>query len=114
MVHNGYIGLFYDFGVLGYLLFAAMLSFIWTGFRLWQQYETFRPLSTTVINLGLYFMVVANFDEMVYMFDSPHLIWALGTLLVTLIMYFGYQQAQAPGLDQPARPVRNRIDTSSS
>jgi hypothetical protein len=107
MVHNGYIGLFYDFGILGYLLFAAMLSFMWTGLKLWKQYEAYRPLATTVVNLGLYFMVVSNFDEMVYMFDSPHLVWALGTMLVTLIMYYGHQ-ANQPVLDLPAPSVASR------
>jgi O-antigen ligase len=96
MVHNGYIGLFYDFGLLGYLLFAAAASLIWTGAVLWYKYENFRPLSSTVISLGVYFLVVCNFDEMVYMFDSPHLIWALSTLMVTLILYLTRQASLKP------------------
>jgi O-antigen ligase len=96
MVHNGYIGLFYDFGVLGYLLFVAMVAFMWTAFKLWLTEEAYRPLTATVIAMGLYYMVVSNFDEMVYMFDAPNLIWALGTLIITLVMFARRERLQGP------------------
>jgi O-antigen ligase len=93
LVHNGYIHLFYDFGIMGYMLFVAAASLIWTGLVLWYKHEEYRPLSSTVICLGVYFLVVCNFDEMVYMFDSPHLVFSLSTLMITLILHLTRQKS---------------------
>ncbi|MBK8190615.1 MAG: O-antigen ligase family protein [Vampirovibrionales bacterium] len=87
MVHNGYIALLYDLGVMGYLMFAAVLALAWRAFRLMSaricEPEN-RPLLATALAMALYFMVVCGFDEMTYMFDAPILFWTLASTLVTL------------------------------
>lgn len=86
MVHNAYIALIYDLGVMGYLMFAATLSLVLQSVRGWI--EAIRPALRTehsiIIALALYFLFVCGFDEMSYMFDAPQLFWTLVTLLFCL------------------------------
>ncbi len=86
MVHNAYIALLYDFGLTGYLMFAAALTFLWQGLYQWfnATHPGQRSLHATIVALVIYFMVVCGFDEMSYMFDAPMLFWALVTLLASV------------------------------
>ena len=86
MVHNAYIALLYDFGLTGYLMFAAALTFLGQGLYYWfnATHPGQRSLHATIVALVIYFMVVCGFDEMSYMFDAPMLFWALVTLLASV------------------------------
>lgn len=88
MVHNGYIGLLYDFGILGWLLFAAAIALMFKAFKGIRTSldATCRPLLVTVIAMALYFLLVCGFDEMTYMFDAPILFWTLSTLMYSVAM----------------------------
>lgn len=83
MVHNAYIALIYDLGILGYLMFAAAIALMFQSMRGWV--EAARPALRTehsiIIALTLYFLFVCGFDEMSYMFDAPQLYWTLVSLL---------------------------------
>lgn len=83
MVHNAYIALIYDLGIMGYTMFLAALSLIWHAVRGWIA--AVRPAMRTehsiIIALTVYFLFVCGFDEMSYMFDAPMIFWILVTLL---------------------------------
>ncbi len=83
LVHNGYIALFYDMGVLGLTLFISAFMLMGQALkRYWEAaYQQSRPLLTTVIVLTIYFLVACGFDEMTYMFDAPIQFWCLSTIL---------------------------------
>jgi len=83
MVHNGYVALLYDFGLMGYIFFVSALSLMWNAMKRAAQslFVGGRPLLVTVCMMTIYFMVVCGFDEMVYMFDGPLVYWTLATLL---------------------------------
>jgi hypothetical protein len=83
MVHNAYIALLYDLGLMGYLMFVAALSLALQSLRGWLT--AIRPALRTehsiIIALTLYFLFVCGFDEMSYMFDAPQLYWLLVSML---------------------------------
>lgn len=83
MVHNAYIALLYDFGLMGYTMFLSCLSLIWQAVRHWLSAVKphLRTEHSIILALSLYFLLVCGFDEMSYMFDAPVLYWALSTLL---------------------------------
>ena len=87
MVHNGYIALLYDFGVMGLSMFVAVLVQAWhAGRRMMQPaLAEFRPLLSTIVALSLYFMMTCGFDEMTYMFDAPIIFWTLTTTMFCLV-----------------------------
>jgi O-antigen ligase len=84
MVHNAYIALIYDLGILGYLMFAAVGSLIMHSVRGWLQAPSTEMRTGYAISMAmaLYFLFACMFDEMSYMFDAPMLFWALVSLLV--------------------------------
>ncbi len=87
MVHNGYIALLYDLGIMGYLFFVAVFRLMGSAFTGWlnrQQLPEIQPLQTTILAMSLYFLVVCGFDEMTYMFDAPMMFWILTSLMFTL------------------------------
>ena len=91
MVHNGYIALLYDLGIMGLTFFVS----VWVQLKHAAR-ETFKKLDdvlslkesylksaySTVIALSLYFLMACGVDEMTYMFDAPILFWLLTTLLL--------------------------------
>ncbi|WP_373531582.1 O-antigen ligase family protein [Vampirovibrio sp.] len=83
MVHNAYIALLYDLGLMGYFMFVAAISLALQSLRGWMS--AIRPALRTehsiIIALTLYFLLVCGFDEMSYMFDAPQLYWLLVSLL---------------------------------
>lgn len=83
MVHNAYIALLYDLGLMGYLMFVAAFSLALQSLRGWLT--AIRPALRTehsiIIALTLYFLFVCGFDEMSYMFDAPQLYWLLVSML---------------------------------
>jgi O-antigen ligase len=93
MVHNAYIGLLYDLGLMGYLMFVAALSMIFNAVRGWINAgktrfgdvfggkTMWRTEHSILIALAVYFLATCAFDEMSYMFDAPILFWALASLL---------------------------------
>jgi O-antigen ligase len=83
MVHNAYIALLYDLGILGYLMFAAAVSMIINAFKGWTAAlkPALRTEHSIIVGLVVYFLSVCAFDEMSYMFDAPMLFWTLATLL---------------------------------
>lgn len=88
MVHNGYVALLYDLGLMGYLIFAAALSLMsHTLLFLFRATQTMvKPMLSTVVVLTVYFFAVCGFDEMTYMFDAPQQFWVFSTLLYTLVL----------------------------
>jgi hypothetical protein len=88
MVHNGYLALLYDLGIMGWLLFVAALSLVWNAFRWFMNaaYRMNRPLLATIIALAVYFLLVCGFDEMTYMFNAPMVFWVLATLMYCLTL----------------------------
>lgn len=83
MVHNAYIALLYDFGILGYLMFAAAVSMGIQAVHGWVSAikPSFRTEHSIILGLVIYFLCVCGFDEMSYMFDAPMVFWMLATLL---------------------------------
>jgi O-antigen ligase len=83
MVHNGYIALLYDIGILGYLMFLAVLVMLASAFKRFMMplQQMNRPMMATIAALSLYFLITCGFDEMTYMFDAPVLFWTFSTLL---------------------------------
>jgi O-antigen ligase len=84
LVHNGYLSLLYDFGLIGLLLFVVLLWTMWWAIRRlsWASLGPVRPLLVTLVAMGVYFLSASSFDEMIYMFDAPMLFWMLATLIV--------------------------------
>ncbi len=95
MVHNAYIALIYDLGVMGYLMFMAALSLIVQSAKNWLA--AVRPALRTehaiIIALTIYFLFVCGVDEMSYMFDAPMLFWSLVSILFCLSVR---EQAASP------------------
>jgi O-Antigen ligase len=87
MVHNGYIALLYDFGLLGAFFFIAVLSMLFNTLR--QFFQNRQPpnrsLLATIIALCTYFFLTCGFDEMTYMFDAPLLFWVFCTIMTGLV-----------------------------
>ncbi len=83
MVHNGYIALLYDLGLMGLVFFVAVLSNAWRSFcEIFRPGRiAVRPLLATVVALSVYFLITCGFDEMTYMFDAPLTFWILTTTL---------------------------------
>lgn len=83
MVHNAYIALLYDLGIMGYLMFVAPLSLILQSARGWMNAvkPALRTEHTIIIALTVYFLFACGFDEMSYMFDAPQLYWTLVSIL---------------------------------
>ncbi|HEY9687868.1 MAG TPA: O-antigen ligase family protein [Coleofasciculaceae cyanobacterium] len=83
MVHNAYIALIYDLGIMGYTLFLAAATLIWGALQGWitALRPALRTENSIIIALAVYFLAVCGFDEMSYMFDAPMLFWILATLL---------------------------------
>ncbi len=83
MVHNGYINLIYDLGIMGWLMFLAAVSVIFNGIRGWFSalQPQWRTEYSIMIALSIYFLMICGGDEMTYMFDAPMLYWALCTIL---------------------------------
>ncbi len=85
LVHNGYISLIYDLGILGWLIFVSAISLMLNSLRrAWSSHHIYtKPLLNSVIAMGIYFLAVCAFDEMTYMFDAPMLFFVLATLTYT-------------------------------
>lgn len=83
MVHNAYIALLYDLGIMGYLMFATTLALIVQSLKSWIHAirPAFRTEHSIIIALTVYFLFVCGFDEMSYMFDAPQLYWTLAAIL---------------------------------
>ncbi len=87
MIHNGYLALLYDHGVLGWSLFVSVLALLGNTIKAWFSSITPQlPLYTTILALSVYFLIVCGFDEMTYMFDAPRLYWSFSTILFVLIL----------------------------
>jgi O-antigen ligase len=88
MVHNGYLALLYDLGILGLLLFMGVISLMFnTLMRLARPGQVLiRPLLSTILALSIYFLVVCGFDEMTYMFDAAVLFWVFTTMLFCIAL----------------------------
>ncbi|MEB3244747.1 MAG: O-antigen ligase family protein [Vampirovibrionales bacterium] len=82
-VHNGYIDLLYEFGLMGYLLFAAVGSLVWQALSLRSHNA---PLSYAVLGMAAYYLFVSAFDEMTYMFNAAMLFWVLSTVCVCVVV----------------------------
>lgn len=101
LVHNGYIALLYDLGVMGYLMFAAVLTLAWQAFQRMRSQvcaPQHRPLLASILAMTLYFLIACGFDEMTYMFDAPLLFWALTATMLALVVRLGRQTPQEPAL----------------
>jgi O-antigen ligase len=101
MVHNAYINLIYDLGIMGYLMFVAALSTLFQAARQWVAAAgtIWRTEHSIIIALTVYFLCVCGFDEMSYMFDAPILFWTL----VSLVYCMQWRDVQAAKLrQQPA------------
>lgn len=83
MVHNAYIALIYDLGILGYSMFAASITLCWQSITGWLNANKpeFKTEYSIILALSLYFLIVCGFDEMSYMFDAPMLYWLLCSVL---------------------------------
>lgn len=83
MVHNAYIALIYDLGVMGYLMFVAAASMVMSALKGWAAavHPALRTEHSMMLGLVMYFLFVCAFDEMSYMFDAPLLFWSLATAL---------------------------------
>lgn len=100
MVHNAYIALLYDCGVMGYTLILAALSLGFHSFRFWlaASVAALRVEHSIILALTLYFLLVCALDEMSYMFDAPMLFWAIGTMLYCLNL----RERHDTGLSNPS------------
>jgi hypothetical protein len=79
MIHNAYIALIYDLGILGYAMFACTFSYCWNSLK--RGWLSLKTEHTIILALSLYFLFVCGFDEMSYMFDAPMLYWTLCSIL---------------------------------
>jgi hypothetical protein len=116
MVHNAYIALIYDLGVMGYLLFGSTLALMVTAAKGWLA--AIRPALRTeysiIIAMAVYFLVVCGFDEMSYMFDAPMLFWTLTTLLFCVGWRESVEAKALQALEKPlwgndASPARRKF-----
>jgi O-antigen ligase len=86
MIHNAYIALLYDLGIMGYFMFVAAFSVI--AFAIRGCFNKTQPELRTgysiLLGLGIYFVFACGFDEMSYMFDAPVLFWGLAGVLFGL------------------------------
>lgn len=87
LVHNGYVAILYDFGLLGYSVFMAIVSTLVTALKYYRKYLAERPLSSLVIVMSIYFLCAIGFDELLTMFDAPVLFWLLTATILTLLRY---------------------------
>lgn len=83
MVHNAYIALIYDLGVMGYLMFATTIALMVQSVKSWMAAArpALRTEHSIIIALTIYFLFACGFDEMSYMFDAPQLYWTMVSLL---------------------------------
>jgi O-antigen ligase len=86
LVHNGYVGLLYDMGLTGWLVFAGAFAMMIQEWCCWRhgKKKDMQPLMGVVMGMAGYFLTVSAVDEMVWMFNAPLLFWSLSTLLLTL------------------------------
>jgi len=85
-VHNGYIEVVYDYGLLGLSVIFAALSILIHGFTTWLKGSAIqKPLGLALIALAIYFLMVLSFDEILYMYDASHMFWIMATILIMLI-----------------------------
>lgn len=99
MVHNAYIGLVYDLGLLGYLMFMSALSLSWNALKGWMEaaQSIWRTELSIILALVLYFLLVCGFDEMAYMFDAPMLVWVFCSILFCLTLRAKAENARTEG-----------------
>jgi O-antigen ligase len=109
MVHNAYIALLYDFGVMGYLMFGAVLSMVLYSIRGWldRSRPELRTGHSILIAMSLYFLFACACDEMSYMFDAPMLYWGLASLIAGM-QWRDYQHTQSQLLNK--RPIAKNLD----
>lgn len=95
MVHNAYIALIYDLGLMGYMMFVSAISLLFNAVKGWMAAPrpSLRTEHSIVVALVIYFLVVCGFDEMSYMFDAPMLFWTLATMLFCI----SHREAQSLG-----------------
>lgn len=105
MVHNAYIALIYDLGIMGYLMFVAAASMIFHSLQGWVRAvrPSLRTEHSIVLALVIYFLVVCGFDEMSYMFDAPMLFWSLATILYCMNVREQQESRQSVNLRQSLR-----------
>lgn len=85
MVHNGYLSLLYDMGMMGLSLFVAVSSCLFSAIRnLKNNTPESKVLLSTAIALSIYFLCVSGFDEMTYMFNAPLLFWIFASSVYTM------------------------------
>jgi hypothetical protein len=105
MVHNAYIALLYDLGMMGYLMFAAAAAIILQSIRGWVQatHPSLRTEHSITLALTVYFLLVCGFDEMSYMFDAPLLFWTLATLIYCVNLREQQENAASAVQAEPER-----------
>jgi O-antigen ligase len=82
MVHNAYIALLYDLGIMGYSMFVALGVMLMSSLkRLWNTViSRHKTPYSVVIALVVYYSIVCGFDEMAYMLDAAQLFWLTSAL----------------------------------
>ncbi|HEY9746621.1 MAG TPA: O-antigen ligase family protein [Oculatellaceae cyanobacterium] len=95
LVHNAYLALIYDLGIVGYSMFACTLALCWQSIRhsFHRLISGLRVEHTIILTLSLYFLIACGFDEMSYMFDAPMLYWLLCAILYCLALRETHQEA---------------------
>ncbi|RJQ34190.1 hypothetical protein C4556_03070 [Candidatus Parcubacteria bacterium] len=81
--HNAYLDYFVQYGILGFLLyFALVASLAWTSWRLWQKRGE-QPLGDLKATYGLYILLAVLVYAMqnFFVFDTSMTLWLLLALL---------------------------------
>ncbi|HEY4488185.1 MAG TPA: O-antigen ligase family protein, partial [Candidatus Paceibacterota bacterium] len=81
--HNAYLDYFVQYGILGFLLyFALVASLVWTSWRLWQKRRE-QPLGDLKATYGLFILLAVLVYAMqnFFVFDTSMTLWLLLVLL---------------------------------
>lgn len=86
MVHNAYIALLYDLGIMGYTMFLSIAVMFFANLKKWKNavISKHKTPYSVVIALIVYYIIVCSFDEIAYMFDSALLFWLMTSLWFSL------------------------------
>jgi hypothetical protein len=87
-VHNAYVQLYYDFGLLGFSYWAAILALMGSAVMvIWKHRIPAVMLPCLgVLAMSVHYLIASGFDETLGMFNAPIVYWLLATLALGTAM----------------------------